>query len=178
MASYLGNTNDGVLCDHAFAVEKLYDFLSGDILFLTLTDPNHHVKNGRYQLVIEGNLVKTIGQGLTNTGLIVKSETTRALWRIKDFASDLLVLCLTPAKTVESIMFLPVSDPILSKALLLTLFFIRLHLYTVKAEDEVPAKTQVIFFWSSLLYVMHIDGVHHTTKKNWLLASISLFFWF
>ena len=37
--SYVGNANDGVLCDHLFVVQKLIDFLDGKISFVALTDP-------------------------------------------------------------------------------------------------------------------------------------------
>ena len=122
--------------------------------------------------------MEIIGKALIDTGLIIEADLAKELWRVKDFASDLLVLCLVSAKTAGLIMLLPVSYPLLSNSLLFTFFFMSLHLYAVNTEDYILAKTRAIFVWSLLMFVLHVDGVHHTTKKNWLLASVAMIFLF
>ena len=51
LASYVGSANDGILCNHLFVVEKLFDILWKKYFVLS-SNPNHNVKNCRYQLVL------------------------------------------------------------------------------------------------------------------------------
>ena len=174
--SFISAANDGVSYDQVFVQMTLISFLLGSITYTGLTDPNHNVKNGRYQMVIGGNSVKTIGRILIDTGLLICAKIALDLYRIKDFASDLLVLQLASAKTVSSLLLLPASNPSSLHALIVTLFFMRLHFFAVNSEFVIHAKTRVYMLWSFLIYMLHIDGVHHATKKNWLVSTISLSF--
>ena len=38
------------------------------------------------------------------------------------------------------------------------------------------AKQRIVMLWSSYLYLLHADGVHITTKRNWTTECISMFF--
>ena len=50
------------------------------------------------------------------------------------------------------------------------------HLFAMINEFVIQAKTRVLMLWSSFIFMLHIDGVHHATTKNWLVATISLSF--
>ena len=52
----------------------------------------------------------------------------------------------------------------------------RTHIFAVNSEFVIQAKTRVYMLWRSLIFMLHIDGVHHATKKNWLVSTISLCF--
>ena len=73
------------------------------------------------------------------------AKVTKELWHVKDFVSDLLVLHLTLSQTVTSIMALPVSDTKSVRALCVTLFFVRLYLYTENCKLSLNTKTRVFF---------------------------------
>ena len=53
-------------------------------------------------------------------------------------------------------------------------FLMCVHLFAVNSEFVVQAKTRVFMLWSSLIFMLHIDGVHHATKKNWLVSTICI----
>ena len=73
------------------------------------------------------------------------AKVTKELWHVKDFVSDLLVLCLALSQTVMSIMALPVSDTKSVRALCVTPFFMRVHLYAINCNLGLNAKTHVFF---------------------------------
>ena len=53
--SCISSVNDRVSCAEKNVQQSLNGFLEGTLSFAGLTDPNHNVKNGRYQMVIGGN---------------------------------------------------------------------------------------------------------------------------
>ena len=95
---------------------------------------------------------------------------------MKDFASDLNVLKLASGKSVFTILSLLPADPVSNKATCITLFFMRMHLFAVNNNGIVTAKTRVFLLWSSLIFMLHIDDVHHTTKKIGLLQLLGYLF--
>ena len=125
--SFVASANNGVTCGRNFVRNTLFSFLDGKSMHTGLTDPNHNVKNSRYQMLIGGNTAKTIGSCLIDTGLLPESKIAKELWQVKDFASDLLVLRLASTKKVKSFMSLPVSDTKSMTALCVTLFFMQVH---------------------------------------------------
>ena len=174
--SFLNEANDGVSSDEKFVRQTLLEFLKGHSSFTAMTDLNHNVKNFRYQEIISGNKMKTIGNTFVDTELLNLANIAKELVYIKDFASDLLVLRLASSETVQEIMELLVSDTKSVCATCVTLLFMRAHLYGVNCEANLSPKTRVYLTWSSLIFMLHIDGVHVTTKRNWIVASISLCF--
>ena len=79
LASYLNNANNGVLSDFLFTKDKLISFLEGDILYTCHIDPNHSLKNLRYQLIISGNNVKSIDITMIGTGFLVVEKVSHEL---------------------------------------------------------------------------------------------------
>ena len=69
-----------------------------------------------------------------DAGLLRLAKVPEKLWRVPNYASDLLVLRLTAAKTIRSLADLPpllnalLQDSMAVAVLALQMYFIRLHL--------------------------------------------------
>ena len=57
-----------------------------------------------------------------------------------------------------------------------TLYFQRLHLFAVNYKGRIPAEARIKMLWSSLVYFLHMDGVHILTKRNWILGVVPMIF--
>ena len=140
------------------------------------TDTNHNVKKSHFQLIIGGNVVEIIGVYLIDPGLLKVAEIRSRLWTVKDFASNLLILQRTSAATFPSVLQVHCSDPKSQNILSLTLFFMWMHLFSMNCKEKLNAKERVMMLWSSLMFLLHVDGVHIITKRNWLLECNSMVF--
>ena len=65
-----------------------------------MPDPNHNVKNLRYQLA-GGSSSSSIGKYVFDPQMLKVAEIATELWRIDDYASDALPLRLASAASVE-----------------------------------------------------------------------------
>jgi len=79
-------------------------------------------------------------------------EYQQNFYRIKDFVSDLLVLCLTSSETIEKILQIKGEDAFAAIASTLPLIFGQCHLFAVNSKDDLPATQRVSMFWSSMLW--------------------------
>lgn len=174
--SFISFAADGVSASSNSLQTILRKFLEGKLSYSAHTDTNHNMKNGRYQYIIGGNNVKTIGSMLIDTGLLKVARINQDLWRIKDFASDLLVLKLASATTAASVFSVQCADTDAAVALATVLFFKRVHLFAVNSKGCSTATERVVMLWSSFIFMLHIDGVHPTTKRNLMLECISMSF--
>ncbi len=166
---------DGVSCDKEFVVSNLLKFLQAKQDYLSITDPNHNIKNFRYQ-VIGGSGIRSIGKFVVDADLVRVAGIKMELWRIKDFASDGLVLELASAKTVTSLCSLESKeDGKTIVTLCLILFFMRLHLFAVNGTT-LPARKRVYFLWSSMLFLTSVRKVSMTTKRNLVASTVGLIF--
>ena len=52
----------------------------------------------------------------------------------------------------------------------------RLHLFAINNKGGITATNRVFLLWSSLIYMLHVDGIHHTTKKNCLTEIVATVF--
>ena len=41
----------------------------------------------------------------------------------------------------------------------------RIHFFAINNKGGITATNRVFLLWSSLIYMLHVDGIHHTTKK-------------
>ena len=171
--SFVSAANDGVSCDSVFVITILKKFLKGLTSLSAHTDTNHNEKNNRYQMIIGGNSVKTIGNVVIDSP---KAGVPSMLWRVKDFSSDLLVLQLLSSETVASILSVVNLEPDSAIALCVSLYFNRVHLYSVNCKGGITSKARVFMLWSSLLYKLHVDGIHDTSKRNNIVEVISMVF--
>ena len=72
----------------------------------------------------------------------MSNKIAQDLWRMKDYASDLLVLKLASLETVTAVLSLPLChDPNSVQALCVTLLFMRTHLFAAKSVGVVDTKT-------------------------------------
>jgi hypothetical protein len=90
---------DGVGCDNKWICSQLMEYLSGNLRHVGLIDTNHNMKNFRYQF-LGGSSVVWMGRFILDTELFRISGVATLFWRVKDFASDLLVLKLASVETV------------------------------------------------------------------------------
>lgn len=130
----------------------------------------------RYQAVLGGNSIKSIGAVLIDSG-VMKKVVPQECFRPKDFASDKLILDLNNVETVQKILSLEGYQD--SRSLVVTclnLFFMRTHLFAVNSKSCLLPKERVFMLWHSFLWFLHIDGVSIITKKNFLSECVSLSF--
>lgn len=52
----------------------------------------------------------------------------------------------------------------------------RIRLFVFNSRGALTAKKWISIIWSSFLYLLHVDGVSVTTKRNWVTEMISLCF--
>ena len=174
--SFTNTCNDGVSCDSRFTLSGLSKFLKGSIDFVTITDPCHNGKSCRYQGILGGNSVKTIGSHLIDTGLLKAASIKKEAIEVKDFASDVLVLDLYSSTTVQKVLQLQREDPETQLTLCFMLFFMRAHLFAVNSKGVLTSKQRVTMLWSALIFFVHVDGAHITTKRNIINEIIGMCF--
>ena len=125
---------DGVGCDNKWVCRQLILFLEGRSRHTGIVDTNHNEKNGRYQR-IGGSSVKWLGGHIVDPDMLRRAGVSEDLWRIKDFASDLLVLRLYSVETITRILMLDDDDDAGSVGILCALlFFGNARLYAVNAR--------------------------------------------
>ena len=121
--------------------------------------------------------MKTIGSCLIDTGMVKASGIKQELWRVKDWADDLIVLKLYSSETVFEILKLKGPQDLRTIAITcLTLFFQCVHLVAVNCKDKLKASERVTMIWHSFLWLIHVDGVSVTTKRNFLSECVSFCF--
>ena len=103
---FLSAAVDGVSCDSKFVMDVLLRFLKGELTYTAMTDTNHNGKNLRYQAMLGGNTVKSIGCTLIDGGMVKAAGIIQEIWRVKDWADDHIVLRLYSADTVFKILHL------------------------------------------------------------------------
>ena len=140
---------DGVGCDRQFILGKLVAFLCGNSNHVGLVDSNHNAKNFHY-MVVGGSCVLMIGNYVIDPQLLVLAKVANDLWRVKDWASDNLVLKLASSSTVEKLATLDQEEDASIAILCLTLYFMRLKLFSVNAK-KAESKERISFLWASLL---------------------------
>ena len=77
-------------------------FLRGHQNHVGLVDTNHNTKNFRYQ-GIGGSCVVIMGDHVLDPALLPLAGVAQELWRVKDWASDLVVLRLASVDTVAKV---------------------------------------------------------------------------
>ena len=88
--TFLGYSNDGVLCDSEFVLSVLTNFLKVKRKFTAHTNTNHNTNSLRYLLVIGGKNAKNIGIYLIDSGLLKKAEILHDLFRPEDLQETTL----------------------------------------------------------------------------------------
>ena len=76
---------------------------------MAIINTNNNVKNSRYQ-IIGGSCSAIMGFYVFDPWLLKISGFTRKIWRIQDYASDMLVLSLAYAITIEKLVNIECKD--------------------------------------------------------------------
>ena len=114
---------------------------------------------------------------IIDTGNIDKCGVNQDQWRVKDRASNLLVLILYSTVTAGKILSAEGQKYQTNQvALCLVLFFMQVHLVAVNCKGTIQYKERVMTLWYYFLFFLHIDGVCITTKRNWISECVSLHF--
>ena len=113
---------------------------------------------------------------LIDTGMNNNCGFNQDKWKVKYWARNILVICLYSAVTVGKILLVEgQKNQTTQVALYFSLFFIRVQLVAVNFKGKLQDKERVVMLWSSLLFFLHIDGFHITTKRNLLSKCVSLY---
>ena len=182
-ASLVSVAADGVGCDAKFIQGQLVSFLRGQVNHVALVDTNHNAKNFRYQM-IGGSCVVIMGNHVLDPGLLSLALVAVELWRIKDWASDLVVSRLASAKSVAKVAMLSNEEVGSVSVLCLTLYFIRLKLFAVNAKKG-NFRDRITFLWASTIWLTSFEsksllGTNQsnmsTNRRNLLTETIALVF--
>jgi hypothetical protein len=141
---------DGVGCDNSWVVKQLRLFLEGRQRCVGLVDTNHNRKNFLYQFIGASSAV-CIGDIIFDTYLFRLAGVGHPLWRVKDFASDLLVLELASVGTIDKLYTLEGQSMDSLAVLIVTLYFLRMRLHAVNAK-VLGYRERVCLIWCSIIW--------------------------
>ena len=116
---------DGLAAEIYFIRRNLISFMKGNSNIVVMTDHNHAAKNIRSQLVLGSDIV-TGGKAIFDVGILRLAGISVDLYRVSDYASDILVLKLCSSDTINKLMDLVVTskkDPLNVAFLAITLYF-------------------------------------------------------
>ena len=160
---------DGVGCDSEFIRNTLIEFLEGKVGHVGLVDSNHNAKNFRYQW-IGGSCVVILGSVASDPHLLVLAGIHPDIYRVKDWASDTVILEMASYKTVSKLVALSNSERKDSIALMsMVLYLVRLRLFAVNGKD-VPANERISYLWISMIILTSFTSKSRkgTNQKNML----------
>jgi hypothetical protein len=110
-AVVLNDSTDGVSCEVQSNFEQQKKFLRGDSSQLSLVDPNHNLKNFRFQATGgSGTVPAVFGNHVFDVMLLKMSGISKELVRVEDYASDALVLKLASDKVVRKLLDIDTAD--------------------------------------------------------------------
>ena len=133
----LNQSTDGVTCEVDWNKQVTLLYLDGTINNISLTDPNHNVKNGRYQW-IGGSSAAVMGFYVFNPSYLKLAGVPPYLWQIKDWESDAVLFQLCSYKTITKMMeyrYRYVVDTGNFAVSVVSLVFGRLLAYAVNANS-------------------------------------------
>jgi len=177
--SFTGYAVDGVSGESKHVCHSICVYISKRSNHTGSTDNNHNVKSWHGQVITGAGT-----QGCTIGLFMIDLYTPRAhvsinIWLPGDFASYLLVLHLTFYSTIQR---LSEADTSLSSTstgdkgvMGLTLFFMRLQLYTVNGKS-VQARHRAVHLWCSMLWLTSIYGASIITKRSIVAETIDFMF--
>ena len=154
--------------------DVLIKFLHGESNVCAATDINHNAKNIRGQM-FGGALSTYIGDYFIDTGLLSLAGCHHELYRIKDFASDLLVLRLASADTVKKLQIHAKEGGNVSmqhvSVVGLCLYFLRCYVFAVNARD-IPVNVRICMLYSAAIFFTSITNISIHTRRNIMTGCI------
>lgn len=159
---------DGVGCDNHWIMQQLIDYMEGKTRHVGIVDPNHNAKNGRYQY-FGGSSSSWMGKYILDPELLRIAHVPKLLWRIKDFASDLLVLKLASYETVNKQCSLVNEDAGCIGIICATLYFMRARLCSVNSKT-MGYRDRMILMWTGMLWHTSLgySSAYKTNQANML----------
>eukprot|EP00957_Ditylum_brightwellii_P023165 1748073-Ditylum_brightwellii.AAC.2 len=120
------------------------------------------------------NSCVTMGKYLLDVGML--SILPEELYSITVWASDTLVLMIVSYKSVRQILDASFQDEETKTVLVTTLLFLCMHLAAIKMKNVIDYCTHVQMMWSSLVFMLHLNGVSIITKCNWIMGIVASIF--
>ena len=116
---------DGLAAETYFIRSNLILFMNGNTNTVVMTDCNHAAKNIQSQLVLGSDIV-TGGNALFDVGILHLAGVSIDLYRVSDYASDVVVLKLCSSETIDKLLNLVVTskeDPLNVACMAISLYF-------------------------------------------------------
>ena len=182
-ASLVSAAADGVGCDAKFVQSQLASFLRGNKNNVALDDTNHNTKNFRYQ-GIGGSCVVTMGNHVLDPALLPLAGVAQELWRVKDWASDLVALRFSSTATVAKVATLVNEEAGSVCTLRATLYFMRLKICAVNTK-KACYRDRISFLWASMIWLTSFEckspmgnNLSNVTinRRNLMTETIALVF--
>ena len=164
---------DGLAAETQFIRKNLISFMNGTSGTVAMTDCNHAAKNIRSQLVL-GSEVITGGNAIFDVGLLRLAGIAEDLYRVSDYASDVLVLKLCSSDTINKLMSLLVTDkedPLNIAFMAISLYLLRAFLCAYNAES-INSEARVSMIWSALMWFTSLEGISKISKNNLITSCL------
>jgi len=143
---------DGVSVEEKWIMSNLVLFLDGKVNFVSLVDTNHNCKNFRYQF-LGYSCCLIMGSHMVNCNLLSLAGISEDIWRVKDWASDLVVLRMASLKTITAIAALVgTQDEGTVSVMCVSLYFLRLKLFSVNCKT-LGYRERIVFSWCSMIWI-------------------------
>jgi hypothetical protein len=143
----------------------LIEFLEGKVGHVGQVDSNHNAKNFRYQW-IGGSCVVVLGSVVSDPLAGIHPD----IYRVKDWASDTVILDMASYKTVSILVALSNSERKDSIVLMsMVLYLVCLRLFAVNGKD-VAANERISYLWISMIILTSFTSKSRkgTNQKNML----------
>ena len=150
-AVVLNEATDGVSCETVSNKGTTGNYIAGKTNQVAITDCNHNIKSGRGQ-VVSGSSASSIGIYVVDPWLLRLAGVPQHLYRIVDWASDVVVSRLCSPSTVSSLVNLGSEDVGNVSATVVTLMFLRLRSFSVNVGG-LDWSHRIIYQYCSLLWV-------------------------
>eukprot|EP00956_Cyclotella_meneghiniana_P010341 scaffold14318_cov102-Cyclotella_meneghiniana.AAC.1 len=175
----LNDSTDGVSCEVKSNYDQIGKYLTGETNQLSFPDPNHNVKNYRYQEIGGSGFVPAvIGNFIFDVMLLKMAGVPRELLRIDDFASDAIVLRLASHSTVGKLLDLETADVGNKIVTIVSLTCMRIRSSAVNAP-KLSWNERATMHWASTLWCLSYQTQNSTrlpNKRNMLLEAIAVLF--
>ena len=145
---------DGLSTETHFTRKNLIVFMKGTNNTVSMTDCNHVAKNLRSQLVLGSNIV-TGGDAAFDVSILQLAGVSSELYRVDDYASDVVVLKLCSSDTIFKLLKLiemGAEDPMNIAFMATSLYFLRTFICAFN-NHGIGSEARITMLWTSLILV-------------------------
>jgi len=164
---------DGLAEETYFIRSYLISFMNGTSNTVVMTDCNHAANNIRSQLVLGSDIV-TGGNALFDVGILRLAGVPIDLYRVSDYASDVLILKLCRSNTIDKLLNVILTskeDPLNVAFMAISLYFLRTFICAYNADD-INSEGQITMLWSALMWFSSLEGVSKVSKNNLITSCL------